>query len=369
MRIAYLTTDDVNHDLARRTANDNGAILEVLAQGGPSPADTYDAVLVDWDYLPGDGRLAILAALVAGRWRCPVAVHGYHLEAQVQDTLSRKGVVIHRRLESFWLARWLRRVQRRAGGKAPAAVDLRRVPAHAKAKISGSSERRTSREEPMTTTQLEANWDGTRTPLTPPGDQGVVEVDWTNYQVALPRDAYPHPPLARAEYPAPEPAGHFARMVAVFLDTLLVLLPWAVGLFLLAETLDRPEYSILHVRWVQLGTLAVVLGQAVLLALRGQTFGKMAVGIRVVRARDGRNPGFWRAVILRALVPALVLWGCLPAEPVFYHVLLGQLVPPGVTVCLVVIGRILAVIEVLTFLKEDGPCLHDQLAGTRVVEV
>jgi AraC-like DNA-binding protein len=111
MRIAYLTTDEVSQDLARRTADGCGALLEVLAQGSPSPEAACDAVLVDWDYLPADGRALILAALLAGLWHCPVAVHGYDLQDKLRDILSQKGVAIHRRLEPHWLARWLRVVE------------------------------------------------------------------------------------------------------------------------------------------------------------------------------------------------------------------------------------------------------------------
>ena len=369
MRIAYLTTDEANHDLARRTADGCGANLEVLAQAGPSPEAAYDAVLVDWDYLPDDGRALILAALLAGLWHCPVAVHGYHLEDKLRDILSQKGVATHRRLEPHWLARWLRQVRRRTDSRRLATADANRIPASANAQRTALPGRRTLREEKMTTTYPETDRNETQTLPARSEDQGIVELDWGNYQVTLPREGSQRRAEARTEHPTPEPAGRFARMVAVFLDMLLLLLPWAAGLFFLGEILDRPEYSILHVRWVQLGTLAVAIGQVVLLSLRGQTFGKMAVGVRVVRARDGRNSGFWRAVVLRSLVPALVLWGCLPAEPVFYHVVLRQLLPVGVTVCLTLIGRFLVVAELVTFLKGDGRCLHDYLADTKVVEV
>jgi hypothetical protein len=117
MRIAYLTTDEVNHDLARRTADGCGAPLEVLTLTEPTLDGAYDAVLVDWDYLPTDSRQPILAAVLAGKWPCPVVVHGYHLEDNIRVTLGQSGVAIHRRLEPKWLARWLRRVSRAADAK------------------------------------------------------------------------------------------------------------------------------------------------------------------------------------------------------------------------------------------------------------
>src|SRR5262249_18156562 len=49
--IAYLTTDEVNLDLADRLATECGATLYPLSfQDGP-PSGAFDAVLYDWDYL------------------------------------------------------------------------------------------------------------------------------------------------------------------------------------------------------------------------------------------------------------------------------------------------------------------------------
>jgi uncharacterized RDD family membrane protein YckC len=369
MRIAYLTTDEMNHDLARRTADGCEVALEIPALAELIPEGAYDSVLVDWDYLPAGSKPFVLAALFAGYWHGPVAVHGYDLEDKVRDILRQKGVAVHRRLEPRWLTRWLRRARRRVEGRRLARAEVTRIPAQAHAQRTVSPERRALREEKMTTTYPETDRIENRTPPVHSEDEGFPEVDWSYYQVSPLREVPRHPGLPRAEFPVNEPAGRIARMVAVLLDTLLLLLPWAVGLFFLGDTLDRPEISILHVRWVQLGTSAVAIGQGVLLALRGQTLGKMAVGVRVVRARDGRNPGLWRAVILRQLVPALVLWVCLPAEPVFYHVVFRHLVPGVMMTCLAIVGRFLAVVELLTFLKEDPRCLHDYLADTRVVEV
>ena len=117
MRIAYLTTDEVNHDLARRTADGCEVVLEIPALAEPIPEGAYDSVLVDWDYLPAGGKPFVLAALLAGHWHGPVAVHGYHLEDKVRDILSQKGVAVHRRLGPQWLARWLCRVGRTPAGK------------------------------------------------------------------------------------------------------------------------------------------------------------------------------------------------------------------------------------------------------------
>ncbi len=119
MRIAYLTTDEVNHDVAQRSADDCGATLEVPALAEPIPDGAYDAILVDWDYLPVDCRRPILAALRIGRPHGRAVVHGYHLEDDVRHTLGQSGVAVHRRLEPKWLARWLRRLDRTTGSRRP----------------------------------------------------------------------------------------------------------------------------------------------------------------------------------------------------------------------------------------------------------
>jgi hypothetical protein len=147
MRIAYLTTDEVNHDLARRTADGCEGVLKIPALAELIPEGAYDCVLVDWDYLPAGSKPVVLAALLAGHWHGPVAVHGYHLEDKVRDILSQKGVAVHRRLERRWLTRWLRRVRRRAEGRRLAPADVSRTPANAHAQRTVLPQRRTLRRE------------------------------------------------------------------------------------------------------------------------------------------------------------------------------------------------------------------------------
>jgi len=98
MRLAYLTTDEVNEALAQRMADDCGVALEprVPKQGPPDAG--YDAVLIDWDHWPLDQRAELLARLCDGLppWR--VAVHGYTLEDGLAAALRAGGVVVHRHL-------------------------------------------------------------------------------------------------------------------------------------------------------------------------------------------------------------------------------------------------------------------------------
>jgi uncharacterized RDD family membrane protein YckC len=93
-----------------------------------------------------------------------------------------------------------------------------------------------------------------------------------------------------------------------------------------------------------LGMALVAAVQGSLLTWKGQTIGKRVLGVRIVRFTDGGNPGFLRAVFIRSVLPLLFA---------------------SVT-CL---GRLFALIDILNILGEERRCLHDYLAGTKVVDV
>jgi hypothetical protein len=118
LRFAYLTTDEVNQDLALQMAEHCNATLHVLSPQD-APADgRFDAVLYDWDYLSRDQRSRVLAELRSGPLPCPVALHSYHLEAATANALRRRGVIICRRLE-LKVFRALRRAVRQVQALAP----------------------------------------------------------------------------------------------------------------------------------------------------------------------------------------------------------------------------------------------------------
>ena len=93
-----------------------------------------------------------------------------------------------------------------------------------------------------------------------------------------------------------------------------------------------------------LGTLFLGIGYEVsLIALKGQTLGKMAAGIKVVRADNGEIVG-WSKSIARWIVPAVL-----------------SLVPT--------IGPILSLIVYISFLWDSTrQGWHDKLAGTLVIK-
>ena len=88
-----------------------------------------------------------------------------------------------------------------------------------------------------------------------------------------------------------------------------------------------------------LAFFGVVGYQVWLLSARGQTLGKRAVGLKIVRADDGGEGGFLRNVALRSLVGRWLL-----AIVPFYWIA-----------------------DSLFVFRGDGRCVHDLIAGTRVV--
>lgn len=101
-----------------------------------------------------------------------------------------------------------------------------------------------------------------------------------------------------------------------------------------------------------LGTLAVAMlvllvVQLWLLTTRGQTLGKLLVKIRIVRTTDGSRAGFIHSWLLREFVPALI--GIVPIV--------------GVLIRIVYI-----IVDCCFIFREDRRCVHDFIAGTKVVK-
>lgn len=147
-------------------------------------------------------------------------------------------------------------------------------------------------------------------------------------------------PAAGAERIAPAPLG--ARVLAAFIDISLAAGPAMVatmampGAFMAGGArADRWEALLM----TALFALAlVVAAQLVLLAARGQSLGKLATRLRIVRADGGGAADAGAVVFVRTVLFGL-LW----------------LLPP------------LALVDgAFALLRPDGRCLHDLAAGTRV---
>jgi hypothetical protein len=120
MRIAYLTTDEVNQDLAVRLAGAQGVRLEVLWPRDAPPDGHFDAVVYDLDSLPPCLRQQILSDLAAASAPWPVAVHSYALSGEQVKVLRGREVAVHPRLTARLLRQLRGAVRARSVGDRPA---------------------------------------------------------------------------------------------------------------------------------------------------------------------------------------------------------------------------------------------------------
>lgn len=110
MRVAYLTTDDVNPVLARRWTKP--LPVRVVAPR-PCAAPNVVALVIDFDRLPDELRRKWVNAVLLRTEERPVFVHGHTIPEEVADALHARGArVVVGRLRKPHLLRWLRRVTR-----------------------------------------------------------------------------------------------------------------------------------------------------------------------------------------------------------------------------------------------------------------
>ena len=141
---------------------------------------------------------------------------------------------------------------------------------------------------------------------------------------------------------APVLAGRGARLGAVLLDLLifsLFLIPGALVMSSSDSDIGKGfGWALLGVGW-----LGLLITQMVFLVKRGQSLGKMVVGIKIVRVSDGSVPGFVKVVLLRMVVPTLL--ECIPYA-----------------------GALIGLVDLLFIFRDDRRCLHDLIAETKVVD-
>lgn len=87
----------------------------------------------------------------------------------------------------------------------------------------------------------------------------------------------------------------------------------------------------------------LVVLQATLITLRGQTVGKILTQLRIVRAKDGSHAGFVHGFLLRGFLPR-----CLRHVPL--------------------IGVLFWFVDNCFIFRDDHRCIHDLIAGTKVVK-
>ena len=155
----------------------------------------------------------------------------------------------------------------------------------------------------------------------------------------------PAAPLAVVPGPAIDPnlADRGARLGAVLLDCVIAFgfcLPGFIVLWTGGK--DDNTMSTIAFILIALGFLALAVIQIYLLSTKGQTLGKKVVGVKIIRYADSTNPGFVYACLLRAIVPSLI-----------------SNIP--------FLGLIFALVDICFIFGEERRCLHDLIAGTKVV--
>lgn len=99
MRITYLTTDELNGELAARAGRACGVDLDVAPPGPRRAPDPSVATLYDLDHLGPEDRRAVVGGLLSGHPPALAAVHGYDLRDEEVAALRTRGVVVARRIE------------------------------------------------------------------------------------------------------------------------------------------------------------------------------------------------------------------------------------------------------------------------------
>ena len=141
-------------------------------------------------------------------------------------------------------------------------------------------------------------------------------------------------------------AGRGVRLAAVIIDTLILLVLWWLVSLVSPWNIYSPAManagfmSLLGLGLVGLLMFALVNGY--LLATRGQTVGKLLLGIRVTRS-DGSPASFWRLVGLRFGIGGVI-----------------SVVP--------IVGMVYALVDALMIFRANRRTLHDLIADTIVVK-
>jgi uncharacterized RDD family membrane protein YckC len=145
---------------------------------------------------------------------------------------------------------------------------------------------------------------------------------------------------------AEELATRGARFGGAFLDgliTLVIIVPimFFTGYWQNAMKGVQPPFTT-QLGYGLLGLVAYVLLQGYFLHTSGQTIGKRAAGTRIVSVDDNRILPLWKVIALRQLPISIV-----------------SLVP--------VFGGFAGIADVLFIFRRDRRCLHDLIAGTKVI--
>ncbi len=167
---------------------------------------------------------------------------------------------------------------------------------------------------------------------------------WNGNPYAPPAATEPDPRVASFDADGLVPAARSTRFFAALIDGLIsvvVILPlqYGMGVF---EHWPRVELSAgARLAWGLVGfaTYAIVNGWFL---REGQTVGKKLLDIQIVSMATGRPPGVAKILLLRFL-------------------------PGGILGQVPFVGPFYGLVDALFIFGDDRRCIHDRIAGTRVV--
>lgn len=140
-------------------------------------------------------------------------------------------------------------------------------------------------------------------------------------------------------------ASRWKRLAAAFIDcffAVIVMVPLLLIAGVFPQAANGQQVTLgQQIVIIMIGWAVFLIMNGYLLNTKGQTLGKAAVNIKMVDA-EGNVPSFGKLLGLRYLLPALVAY-----------------IP--------LVGGLLAIADALFIFSQDKRCLHDQLAGTWVV--
>jgi uncharacterized RDD family membrane protein YckC len=124
-----------------------------------------------------------------------------------------------------------------------------------------------------------------------------------------------------------------------------MLLPF-VAIFSLTDSWDdaaNQNYSISEqLLYFVMGLAQYLIVNGYLLHSRGQTVGKWVLGIKIVSFKTNEILPLWKVFFVRY-------------------------VPPAIVAMLPLVGIFLAIVNDLFIFRKDKRCIHDHLAGTKVI--
>lgn len=149
-------------------------------------------------------------------------------------------------------------------------------------------------------------------------------------------------------------AGRMSRLGAAFVDgflMMIIVLPiqFASGFFARAQQQQTGALETIVMSFVGMGVMLLLNGY--FLVKRGQSLGKMAAGVQIVDFQTGQLLPFLRVYVFRYLwsLPLSVLVALIPGQ--------------GDDIAV----NIILLIGILLIFGESRRCLHDYIAGSRVV--